>query len=218
MGRLERQTRFSPVTTARWPWLWLLIAGAAAIGVAFWADAAVVSWIAQHQSKPMRNFMRAVSWWGDWPAHIVIGLAGAGIANAVGNRRWMRIFAAMVLACAIAGLATRVVKVASGRSRPSVQQDVGWNGPRLSSKYHAFPSGHTASSTAFFATLLFASWRTGLAFLPVPLLIAFSRLYLRSHYLSDIVAAAVLGVAVALALQRSRLLTTQNPRPDVGEH
>ena len=75
----------------------------------------------------------------------------------------------MLIACALAGAAARVIKITSGRARPSVKTESVWNGPRLSSKYHAFPSGHTAASTAFFGTLLFVSWRIGLACLPIPI-------------------------------------------------
>ena len=53
------------------------------------------------------------------------------------------------------------------------------------------------TSTAFFATLAFASWRVGAAFLLVPLLIAFSRMYVAAHYLSDVVCAGLVGVVCA---------------------
>ena len=191
---------------ARSAWLWLLMAGGVVLGLAFWFDAAVADWIARNHTRGAREFMRSVSRWGDWPSHIIAGSICAAIAYAKGSRRWFRIFVAMILACAIAGLAARVIKVGAGRARPSVQVDVGWNGPRLSSKYHAFPSGHTAASTAFFATLAFVSWRVASAFAVLPLLIAFSRMYVRAHYLSDVVFAVLLGLAVALAISRTRFL------------
>ncbi len=108
----------------------------------------------------------------------------------------------MMIACAIAVTAARIIKVSAGRARPSVHAETGWNGLRFTSKYHAFPSGHTASSTAFFAVLVFASWRAGAALLAVPLLIAFSRMYVGAHYLSDVVGAALLGVLTAWLVSR----------------
>ena len=142
--------------------------------------------------------MHRVSRWGDWPAHVGLGLLGLGIAYALGNRRWLIICTAMVLACALAGAVNRVVKIGAGRARPSVTHETGWNGPRLSSKYHSFPSGHTASSTAFFAVVVLARRRLGLALLAVPLLIAASRLYVNAHHLSDVVGGALLGFLCAL--------------------
>jgi undecaprenyl-diphosphatase len=155
------------------------------------------AWVIQHQTRGARAFMQAVSRFGDWPEHVAVGLVLVGLAYWRGSKRWMRIFAAMLIACALAGVSARVVKVATGRARPNVQTEAGWNGPRLSARYNAFPSGHTAASAAFFATLAFASWRIGLGFLAIPLLIAFSRMYVAAHHLSDVVGAALIGVGVA---------------------
>src|SRR5207244_11024597 len=98
--------------------------------------------------------------------------------------------------------AGRVIKNSTGRDRPSVKTEEVWNGPRFSSKFHAFPSGHVAASTAFFAVLCFANWRIGLACLPIPLVIGFSRMYVAAHYLSDVVFAAVLGILCAMLVVR----------------
>jgi membrane-associated phospholipid phosphatase len=151
----------------------------------------------QHQSPGLRNLMQTVSRFGDWPTHVALGLILLALAYWRGNKKWTRIFAAMILACALAGAATRVVKISAGRARPNVQTEAGWNGPRFSPRYNAFPSGHTAASTAFFATLALASWRIGLGLLLVPLLVAFSRMYVAAHFLSDVVAAALIGAVAA---------------------
>ena len=192
--------------------------------VAFHFDDAMQNFIAQHQSRVAENFMRNVSRLGDWTEHFALGAALAAIAWWRGNKKWTRVFISMLLALALAGAAARVVKIAAGRARPSVKteaqhlasQGAGWNGPRLSSKFHAFPSGHTAASTAFFAVLLFANWRIGLACLPIPILIGFSRMYVGAHYLSDVVCAALLGVLCALLA--ARLLTSEIPnRRSLGQ-
>ncbi|MFN2477522.1 MAG: phosphatase PAP2 family protein [Chthoniobacterales bacterium] len=184
---------------------------AAALGcaAAFYFDAGVISWVASHQDAGLRRAMKAVSRWGDWPLHVTLGLAAAGIAYLGGSRRWMRIFLTMVVACAIAGGFARVVKISTGRARPSVQTDAGWNGPRLGSKHHAFPSGHVAASSAFFGVLTFACWRAGAALLLIPGLIAFSRMYIGAHHFSDVVCAAVLGLICAWLVSRSRLIPVE---------
>jgi membrane-associated phospholipid phosphatase len=156
----------------------------------------------QHQSPGVRNFMHAVSRFGDWQEHVGAGLVLVGVAWLRRSKKWMRIFAAMILACALAGAAARVIKISTGRARPDVQTETGWNGPRLSFRYNSFPSGHTVASTAFFATLAFASWRIGLGFLWIPLLIAFSRMYIAAHFLSDVVCASLLGVSCAYLVAR----------------
>src|SRR5206468_12822920 len=103
-----------------------------------------------------------------------------------------------VVARLLAGVAGLVINRTVPRARPSVQTDIRWGGPRFSSKYHSFPSGHVGASTAFFGVLLLARRRVGLACLPIPILIGVSRMYLGAHYLSDVVCAAVLGILCAL--------------------
>jgi membrane-associated phospholipid phosphatase len=178
---------------------WFLVFPAAALLLlaSFYADAGVQVWMMQHQFPGLRSFMQAVSKYGDWPEHVVLGLVLLGIAYWRGNKHWQRIFVAMIIACALAGVAARVVKISTGRARPSVQTSAEWNGPRLNPRYNAFPSGHTAASTAFFATLAFASWRIGAGFLVIPLVIAFSRMHVAAHHLSDVVCAAMIGAMAA---------------------
>lgn len=189
------------MTMNRWLALLLfLVVGTAIALLAFHFDAAVQSWIASHQDRSLKVFMRNVSRIGDWPAHVALGLIGLGIAWRYQSKKWMRILLAMLLACALAGLAARAIKIATGRARPSVKSELAWSGPRFSSKYNAFPSGHTAASTAFFVTLLFACWRIGLATLAIPALIAFSRMYVAAHYLSDVICAALLGTLCAFLM------------------
>ena len=205
--------------TARAGLLWWLLAlflGVLILAVAFFLDATVHAWVVEHQTRNLHKFMLAVSRWGDWPSHVIVGGLAAAAAYALGKRDWLRIFVAMIVACALAGATTRVIKIAAGRSRPSVTAHAGWNGPSLSSKYHAFPSGHTASSIAFFAVPCFARRRIALAFLPIPLLIATSRVLLDAHHLSDVVFAAMLGVLCAFLVWRFvsvRYLERENAHP-----
>jgi undecaprenyl-diphosphatase len=72
----------------------------------------------------------------------------------------------------------------------------------LEQKYQSFPSGHTVASSAFFGALLLARRGIGLACLPIPILIATSRLYLKAHHLSDVVFGAILGFCCALLAWR----------------
>src|ERR1043166_5963462 len=186
-----------------WPWLCLFcFAAGLVILIAFYLDASAQAWIAGHQEAGLRNFMQGVSRFGDWPEHVALGLVLLGLASWRRNKKWMRVAAAMIVACALAGAAARVVKISTGRARPSVQTEAGWNGPNLSARYHAFPSGHTAASAAFFATLALACWRIGTPLLLIPVLIAFSRMYVAAHFLSDVVCAAVLGFLTAYFVAR----------------
>jgi undecaprenyl-diphosphatase len=187
-----------------WKWLFILVIASIAIVASFHFDAAVRQWVLEHSNRTLKQVMRNVSRFGDWPEHVLAGLLLIAIAAWRGNKRWVRIGLTMLVACALAGIAARGVKIATGRARPSVKQEAGWNGPRFSSKYNSFPSGHTAATTAFFGVLFFANRRVALALLPIPLLIVASRMYVAAHFLSDVVCAAVLGIFCAWLCARRR--------------
>jgi undecaprenyl-diphosphatase len=183
-------------------WLIGIIIAATAIALSFHFDDNVRDFMMQHQNAAMRAFMRYVSLLGDWPLHAAAGLLLLALAWHRGDQQWTRIFLAMLLAMMLAGVAGTVIKRTVPRARPSVQTETRWGGPRFSSKYHSFPSGHVGASTAFFGVLLITRRRVGLASLPIPILIGFSRMYLGAHYLSDVVCAAVLGILSALVVVR----------------
>jgi membrane-associated phospholipid phosphatase len=192
-------------------WLIGIAIVAMAIALGFYFDDSMRDFMVQHQNPAMRSFMRYVSILGDWPLHLALGLLLLAVAWISDSKKWTRIFLAMLIAMAIAGLTGHVIKRTIPRPRPSVHAEMRWGGPHFSSKYHSFPSGHVGASTAFFCTLLLASRRIGLACLPIPIVIAFSRMYLGVHYLSDVVCAAVLGILCALIVTRmflrERLMT-----------
>jgi membrane-associated phospholipid phosphatase len=191
-------------------WLIGVAIAAAAVGAAFYFDETVWTFLRQHQNRDMYNFMRNVSRFGDWPLHAVLGLLLLGTAWIRGSSKWSRVFLAMLLAMALAGLAGQVIKRTIPRARPSVHSDARWGGPHFSSKYHSFPSGHVGASTAFFGVLLLASRRIGLACFGVPILIGFSRMYIGAHYLSDVVCAAILGFFCSLVVAHLLLLPIGN--------
>jgi membrane-associated phospholipid phosphatase len=193
-------------------WMLLLAGAAVVVWVSFFLDEAARSWTMEHQSAGTRIVMEAISQYGDWPEHVALGVILIAMAWSRGSKPWMRIFAAMIVACALAGIGARAVKIATGRARPSVQVESGWNGPRFSSRYHAFPSGHTAASMAFFATVVFAGWRIGAGLLFIPLLIGYSRMYVGAHYLSDAVCGALIGLLAAWLVGRRVRVGLSRPR------
>jgi undecaprenyl-diphosphatase len=192
------------IKSSRFPITWIALAAVAlmALVAAFFLDHAAAAWFGEHSSPELKKVMQTVSRVGDWPTHFIAGLIGIAIAFVAKSKMWMRIFLAMLVALALAGLTGRAVKLATGRARPSVKTEAHWNGPRFSSKYHAFPSGHTASSTAFFVALFLKRKKIGVPLLLIPVLIAVSRMVVGAHYLSDVIFAAILGVLCAVLAVR----------------
>jgi undecaprenyl-diphosphatase len=196
-------------------WLIGIAIAAMAIAVSFHFDHNVRQFMLHHQNPVMRNFMRYVSLLGDWPTHAALGLILLGLAWRRGCQEWTRIFLAMLLAMMLTGVAGTVIKRTVPRARPSVHTETRWGGPRFSSKYHSFPSGHVGASTAFFGVLLIARRRIGLACLSIPILIGFSRMYIGAHYLSDVVCAAILGTLCALVVAHFLFLQIGNRQSKV---
>ena len=62
----------------------------------------------------------------------------------------------------------------------------------------SFPSGHTAAATAVAASVAIAEPVFAPLVLPLAALIGYSRVRLRVHYVSDVLAGAALGLAGAL--------------------
>jgi undecaprenyl-diphosphatase len=62
----------------------------------------------------------------------------------------------------------------------------------------SFPSGHAAAATSLAVTIALQHPTVGLIVLPLAAAVAWSRVALRVHYLSDVVAGAGLGLAGAL--------------------
>lgn len=135
--------------------------------------------------------MGAATSWGR-PVVVMGGLALVVAADVASGRGWGT---ARLAAAALAGtnLLVEGGKRAVNRARP--------DGERKRSN-SAFPSSHAANAFTL-AWVLTWRWRRGWpAFYALAALVAFSRMYLNRHWLSDVVAGALLGTAVAWAAWR----------------
>ncbi len=66
-------------------------------------------------------------------------------------------------------------------------------------RFYSFPSGHTTASFAFVGVaLLRCRLITFMPILMLAMLIGFSRIYLRVHYLTDVIAGVILGLTCGM--------------------
>jgi membrane-associated phospholipid phosphatase len=189
--------------------IWL--AAMLAILLAFAVDQPIARAMAGMDPAVLR-IARFVTWFGQggvtlYPTGILIllGFVGCYLMPGLAERLVgpIRKIAAIFITVAAAGLADDALKIVFGRARPYVWlagDDSGFSFFRYGAKFASFPSGHTTTSVA--AALAFGAvlprWRP--AFLLAALLIALSRIVLGVHYLSDVIAGALLGTAVAFWL------------------
>lgn len=108
---------------------------------------------------------------------------------------------------AVSGLAADLLKAIFGRARPillfsdGVYRFTGFQVETLFEKYWtSFPSGHsaTALSTALTLSILFPRFRW--LFSAAGVMVAFSRIVLCEHYLSDVIAGSYLGAITVFFL------------------
>lgn len=196
------------MTAPRWAGAAILLA--IAIALAFDVDHAIARFAATASPGVLAAF-RFVTWFGQGGVILVpsgLILVGAlwlrpRLPSLAGPIRRLIAHAALLFATvAIAGLANDALKLLFSRARPRLWLHGDLSGfffERLGSDYQSFPSGHTATSVAAAIVLaqLFPSWRLGFA--AFALLIAFSRIVLDAHYLSDVIAGAAVGAAAATA-------------------
>ena len=162
------------------------------------ANEAVFHFLQGLRSEWVDQAMVAITELGD--ARVVATVALAALAWLAWRRNW-RAAAHLIAVVAIAGIATVVLKLALHIHRPE-PIGTGWDA-------FAFPSGHSAANAALYGFLAIITaweidprWRlpvTGVLALLVGI-IAFSRIYLGAHWLSDVLAGTAFGIASAALL------------------
>lgn len=184
---------------------WLLWISVVLAVVSFAFDDACWAWIREHQQSGLLRLAGILSKYGDWPELMLMGLLGVAVAWWARRRKAVKVLLCMLIASTIAGGVVNTVRLTTGRSRPNaVQIPQGWFGLRrngewllFKNKYHAFPSGHSASAFAFFGVLAFAYRRIGWCSLGPAAAIGWSRIYLGAHHLSDVLVGMIVGMVFA---------------------
>jgi len=109
-----------------------------------------------------------------------------------GNEKGKKIATKMIIILVITTAITSLVKIIVMRPRPYVELtnlillDLGTD--------YSFPSGHTTTSTAMAFTLSkeYHKWIVMI----IPLIVAFSRMYIGVHYPSDVLGGFLLGIGI----------------------
>lgn len=152
-----------------------------------------------------------------------LGTFLVGVAVGVLDRRRFRRAAVLWLVVAAATVGGGVVKVLVGRERPShLDQPVGqermvFRGPRAGLRfapYQSFPSGHTVSAFASATTLAAFYPPARGVFYAVAAGSAANRVVKHQHFLSDVLAGALLGHLLALWLLARPVIARRWRDPD----
>lgn len=194
---------------------WLL-AGAGAVALAWPLDIPVDAALDASQAPSLHQ----VAWWcsklGEGWVPAVAGMAVALLLlwrNRPGPAA--KVFF-VALACEITGLAGLILRILTGRTRPLAHELQGFygiwhNGHWIIGKYEfsAFPSGHaaTAAGLAAAAWLVHRGW--GAIMSVYALAVMWSRIALRCHHLTDVLASVALVIPLAMLLKAVLLPPTE---------
>ncbi|WP_049639183.1 phosphatase PAP2 family protein [Methylophilus sp. TWE2] len=165
-------------------------------------DLEVAQWLHAHSTTMLTQCLLVITHLHDpW---ILSSVAGMITLYYIGKKRW---YAALSVLLIVQGamLLNLLAKHMFQRARPT------FDDPLVTLVTYSFPSGHVVASTVFYGTLavLLISQKSALCravyILPIAIamvfLVAFSRMYLGAHYLSDVLAAfleAVIWIALCL--------------------
>ena len=158
------------------------------------AELAVMRWIRRRESPAMTWVMRAVTRLGSGVSWTLLALVVAFAGMAV-----MGFGVGMGLSAAAGAISAAVVKRHVRRRRPHLTPEGPPSLVEIPDPY-SFPSGHTTTAFTVFGGLLMVSSAWAAPCLVFACAVACSRVYLGVHYPTDVVGGAVLGLALAAAL------------------
>ena len=191
----------------------LFAAGAALCGISFLFDDSVIAWVAAHPSHVVKRASQFFTYWGDFIPIVILLLLLLFLAGWLLKRPFFTRIILLMLGSAMAGgLAANILRVLTGRARPSAKVSPGWYGLKVhgvwiagSYRFSSFPSAHTAVAIACIVPLwilLKGRQRIAIA-LPATLIalcIAASRILLNAHHLSDVLTSIWLGILISSVL------------------
>ena len=159
-------------------------------------DVQVAHWFNAHAAEPFTSLMLGVS-----AVHSVAGMVVLFCVLAAWLWRQRATYWLLALAFSVPGgmMLNVVLKHVFQRARPVFED------PLVTLATYSFPSGHTTAATCFYGLLASylviarPAWSVRLGTVAVcvamVLLVAFSRVYLGAHYVSDVLAAMAESVA-----------------------
>jgi undecaprenyl-diphosphatase len=159
-------------------------------------DRAVFTFLAHHTNPHRTGFMEVVSFFASdyflWPAYVVLAIWYVFV-------RKKRRVALNTIAIGLTG-ALLVFSLKKYFHRPRPLGPL--NGPALT---YSFPSGHASLGFIFYGLLIYLAWKSTLPKLYkyivsvllflLAILIGLSRVYLRKHYATDVLAGFCIGFA-----------------------
>lgn len=119
------------------------------------------------------------------------------------NKLWSKRIIFILVSLSISGLLNLLIKWLAGRYRPNMLEKgiYGFNYFGVGYDLNSFPSGHTVTAFSLAAALSILFPRTGIVAFIIAISIGMTRIILTSHYLSDVIAGAGIGILSVMILK-----------------
>lgn len=149
-----------------------------------------------------------LSWAGQAGWYLAPAAALYALARAKGFALLRRLSGFLFLAVGLSSLATDILKFFIGRARPWIwfsQHEYGIHPFTFNSNWQSMPSGHATTVIAAVLSLTAIFPRATLPLLALGCAVAFSRVVVYAHYLSDVIVGALVAWVTVKLLQHALL-------------
>lgn len=201
------------------PWFSAVTAAAAACALCMLLIDEPLAWFfkdLEATSPEFFTFFHAITHLGDATVYLVVLVLLAAVFRFLPRRpafshlkeRFARYGDAclfVLLSVIVSGIAINVVKPLLGRVRPEALFENGFHGfmPfNWDFPLNSFPSGHSQTIWSLAVAMLLVHRRYDAFYILVAVLVAFSRVVVHAHYLSDVIGGAFIGAVTAILLKK----------------
>ncbi len=158
--------------------------GIPALTISFLLDDEIYDLVKNNQSDLQDRLWKNITHLGS-PFIVGAGILGYGYGYFSKNEKLAKASMLAVQSATVSAFIVLPLKYITGRERPSQEDSL------------SFPSAHSAIAFAFWGSYasVYEESRLKYIFYTIPVMVAYSRLYLEKHWLSDVVAGGIIGLS-----------------------
>lgn len=188
-----------------WPVFLVILSGTVLIYISYYQWDIPVAYYCRGLSRSVLDIAEIITNAGDSKWYFILFVPAFILVRFIKkNRDWSMKLLFLVIAISTSGLINMLIKWIAGRNRPInlFNQGVfGFNYFEIGYELNSFPSGHALTAFSLAAALSILFPRCSVFAFIAATAIALSRVMITAHYLSDVVAGAMIGIVCTLVVK-----------------